>query len=552
MAIDTGRAASVQRATGGDLVVAGLKRWGVEVMFGVPGVQLDQLFDGLARGGEGIRLIHTRHEQGAAYMALGYAMVTGRPGVCAVVPGPGVLNAGAALSTAYACNARVLCLTSTINSALIDRRHGALHEIDDQSGLLRGLTKWTARASHASDIPALVDEAFRQLLIGRPRPVALEIPPDILAQLTVATYADAKPMLTTPPVDAALIEQAAQIAAAAKQPMIVVGGGAQGAGASIRRLAALLQAPIVSRNMGRGVVDDDDEFALPAAAALDRWADVDVVIGIGTRLQQLREWGVDAGLKVIRIDLDQAEMTRVAPPAVAILADAAKGADALADALAAHRLAQASRADEIAESREAFRADVRRDMAPQMAYVDAIRTAMADDDVLVDEMTQVAYVARYGLPVRRPRTFVNSSYQGTLGYGFATALGAQIGAGPRRVVSINGDGGFLYTMPELATAVLHQIPLIAVVFTDGAFGNVRRIQQGSYGGRLIASQLHNPDFVALAENFGAVGIRAEGPDALRAAIERAREIDSPVLIEVPQDTDAMPSPWKHIHGRKVR
>lgn len=554
MDIATGQiAAEVHtRRTGGDLVVAGLRRWGVDTLFGVPGVQLDQLFDGLARGGEGIRLIHTRHEQGAAYMALGYASVTGRPGVCAVVPGPGVLNAGAALATAYACNARVLCLTSTINSALIDRRFGALHEINDQSGLLRNLTKWTARASHAGEIPGLIDEAFRQLMTGRPQPVALEIPPDILAQLTVATYPEAKPAVAHPPLDEALVHQAAEILADAKRPMIVVGGGAQGAGDAVRRLAERLQAPIVSRNMGRGVIDDDDAFALPAAAALDQWADVDVVVGIGTRLTQLREWGMDAKLKVIRIDLDQAEMTRIAPPAVALLADAAQGADALTDAIGPARVPVSSRLEEIAGWREAFRAGVARDMAPQMAYVDAIRAAMADDDVLVDEMTQVAYVARYGLPVRRPRTYVTSSYQGTLGYGFATALGAQVGAGSRRVVSISGDGGFMYTMPELATAMLHGIPLIAVVFSDGAFGNVRRIQQGSYGGRLIASQLHNPDFVAMAETFGATGIRAEGPEALREAIERARGIDGPVLIEVPQDTDAMPSPWKHIHGRKVR
>lgn len=538
--------------TGGDLVVAGLHRWKVDTIFGVPGVQLDQLFDALARGGDGIRLIHTRHEQGAAYMALGYAMVTGRPGVCAVVPGPGVLNAGAAIATAYACNARLLCLTSTINSALIDRRFGALHEINDQSGILRNLTKWTARASHASEIPALLDEAFRQVLSGRPQPVALEIPPDILAQLTVASYPSALPALDNPVIDPALIEKAAAIAASAERPMIVVGGGAQGAGAAIRRLAEQLQAPIVSRNMGRGVVDDEDAYALPAAAALDHWAEVDVVIGIGTRLQQLREWGHDARLKVIRIDLDHAEMNRIALPAVGILADAVEGADALTQALAATKAARAPRTAEIAAIRSSFREGVRRDMAPQMAYVDAIRSSMNDDDVLVDEMTQVAYVARYGLPVRAPRTFVTSSYQGTLGYGFATALGAQVGASPRRVISINGDGGFMYTMPELATAVLHNIPLIAIVFSDGCFGNVRRIQQGSYGGRLIASNLHNPDFAKLAETFGAVGIRAEGPEELKAAIERARGIDGPVLIEVPQDTDSMPSPWKHIHGRKVR
>ena len=172
--------------------------------------------------------------------------------------------------------------------------------------------------------------------------------------------------------------------------------------------------------------------------------------------------------------------------------------------------------------------------------------------MFVDEMTQVGYASRYALPVYTPRTYVNSSYQGTLGYGFATALGAQVGAGKRRVISVNGDGGFMYTMPELATAVLHRIPLIAIVFNDGNFGNVSRIQANKYGGRLIASNLHNPDFVALAHSFGVAGLKAEGPEGLATALETARGLEGPVLIEVPMNLEATPSPWKNVHGRKVR
>jgi acetolactate synthase-1/2/3 large subunit len=485
-------------------------------------------------------------------MALGYAMVTGRPGVCAVVPGPGLLNAGAALATAYACNARVLCLTSTVHSALIDRKHGALHEINDQDGLLRSLTKWTARATHASEIPTLVDEAFRQLLTGRPRPVALEIPPDILAQIAPLSYPERRPDLHHPSIDAEAIERAAALCIEARNPMIVVGSGALEAGPEVRRLAELLQAPVVSRHMGRGTLRHDDDYALQAAAALPFWADVDLAIGIGTRLQQLREWGHDDGLKVIRIDLDQAEMNRVAPPTVGIFGDAAKATGMLADAVAKRGVERASRTAEFAAIKSAFREEVVRDVAPQVAYLDVIREAMADDDVFVDEMTQVGYASRYALPVNAPRTYLNSSYQGTLGYGFATAIGAQVGAGKRRTFSVNGDGGFMYTMPELATAVLHNIPLIAIVFNDGNFGNVRRIQQSKYGGRLIASNLHNPDFVALAKNFGAVGMLARSPDELREALREAKALDTPVLIEVPTDLAATPSPWKHVHGRKVR
>ncbi|MDZ3832849.1 MAG: thiamine pyrophosphate-binding protein [Sphingopyxis sp.] len=541
-----------KRMTGGDALVAGLHRWGVDTVFGVPGVQLDEFFDGLSRGGGDIRLYHTRHEQGAAYMALGYAMVTGKPGVCAVVPGPGVLNAGAALSTAYACNARVLCLTSTVQSALIDRRYGALHEINDQTGLLRNLSKWSARATCASEIPALLDEAFRQLLTGRPQPVSLEVPPDILAQTAMMAYPEALPSLANPLLDPEQIARAAALCADAKNPMIVVGSGALGAREEIRALAELLQAPVVSRHMGRGTLRADDDYAMPAAAALPHWAEVDLAIGIGTRLTQLREWGMDDALKVLRIDLDQAEITRIAPPTLGICADAADATAALTAELAARGIQRPSRVADFQAIKQAFRDEVERDIQPQVGYLDVIREAMAEDDIFVDEMTQVGYAARYALPIYEPRTYVCSSYQGTLGYGYATALGAQVGAGKRRVISVNGDGGFMYTMPELASAVLHNIPLIAIVFADGNFGNVRRIQTNKYAGRVIASHLHNPDFVELARNFGAVGIRAEGPEGLRAALEEAKAADGPVLIEVPMNLETTASPWKHVHGRKVR
>ena len=544
----TGPATTGSAMTGGDALVAGLRRWDVDTVFGLPGIQLDGLFDALQRDGS-LRVVHTRHEQGAAYMAFGYAQVTGRPGICAVVPGPGLLNAAAALATAFACNAPVLCLTSTIPSPYLDRRQGLLHDIEDQPGLLRGLTKWYARANDVSEIPRLIDEAFMQLRTGRPRPVALEIPPDILAQTGLPVYPADRPVAAAPAILPALLKQAADLIADARKPVIVVGGGAQAAGGQIRRLAERTGAPIVSRAMGRGVVRSDDPFSLPGAAIMPHWPDVDLVIGIGTRLQILREWGHDDRLKVIRIDLDRAEMNRVIVPDVAITADAATGAEALYDAVTDTPNPGGL---DIAAIRAVFDAQFAAEFSGQTAYLDVIREAMADDDVFVDEMTQMGYAARFALPVLAPRAFVTSSYQGTLGYGFATALGAQVGAGSRRVISVNGDGGFMFTMPELATAVQHAIPLVAIVFTDGHFGNVRRIQKSMYGGRVIASDLCNPDFVKLAEAFGATGLRADGPEALRGALATARQAQGPVVIEVPVDGDAIPSAGKYLYGRKVR
>lgn len=544
-------ASAPSRLTGGEAVVAGLKRWGINTLFGLPGVQLDGLFDALYRARGDIRVIHTRHEQGAAYMALGHAMATGDPSAFAVVPGPGVLNAGAALATAYACNAPVFCITSTVRLPFLDRNYGALHEINDQLGILRRLTKWCARATHPGEIPELMDEAFRQLLSGRPRPVALEIPMEVLLESGLVAFG-AQPVPSMPFLDTDAVDAAAELARGSRNPLIVVGSGALSASEPVRRLAEIMQAPVISRQLGRGVIDDRNDFSVPGAIGNELWKSADLVIGVGTRLQHLREWGVDSRLKVIRIDVDPMEIGRVAPPAVTILADAGPAVTALHSQLSQSDYRPEPRAKQLRLLKDQLRTECERALAPQLAYVDVIRRALPQDGIFVDEMTQVAYVAKFAFPVYHPRTFVSSGYQGTLGYGFATALGAQVAAGTRRVVSICGDGGFMYNVQELATAVLHKIPLVTIVFSDGHFGNVRRIQLESYEGRVHASNLCNPDFCELAQNFGAIGMRARGPAELEGVLAQAFQKDGPVLIEVPVDTDSTPSPWKYIHGRVVR
>lgn len=540
------------RCTGAAALVAGLERWGIDQVFGLPGVQLDPFFDALYAARERIRVLHTRHEQGAAYMALGSAMATGRPTVFTVVPGPGLLNAGAALATAYACNAPVLCITSTVSWPLLDRHYGALHELPDQSGVLSRLTKWSARAEHASQIPALIDEAFRQLLSGRPRPVALEIPPEVFAQQFLTTPHAQAHQPERPAVDPKQIDSAVKILAATKCPFIVVGGGAQGAAAQVRDLAELLQAPVLSRQMGRGVLPDDHPLSLRAAAGNKLWADADVVIGIGTRLQQLREWGTDARLQVIRIDVDPMEHARVTPPSVGIVADAADATAALTTALRAAGVKRTRAPIDVSAAQKALRVELERQVPVQVAYLDALRAELPRDAVLVDEITQVGHVAKLAFPLHEPRTLITSSYQGTLGFGYATALGAQAALPERRVVSINGDGGFLYTMAELATAVLHNIPVIAIVFNDNCYGNVQTIQRRWYGGRVIATDLHNPDFIALAASFGMRGVRATSPAELRQALRVALAEPRPALIEVPVQTDAMGWVWSFILPEKVR
>ena len=287
---------------------------------------------------------------------------------------------------------------------------------------------------------------------------------------------------------------------------------------------------------------------MPAAHVL--WERADVVLAVGDRLQQpLLNWGYDNDLKVIRIDIDPTEQQRIAPPTVSLVADSQDALRALIPAVEKYNKVRPSAQEEM----DALKAEVDGRMAylePQMTFLKLIREELPDDGFFVEEMTQVGYISRLALPMYKPRTFVTTGYQGTLGWGFATALGVKVANPDKQVLSVNGDGGFMFTVQELATAVQHQIGTVSIVFNDGAFGNVQRMQKENYGNRVIASDLRNPDFVKLAEAFGAQGIRAKTPDEVRQAIRQGFATKGPTIIEVP--VGEMPSPWSISFLPRVR
>jgi acetolactate synthase-1/2/3 large subunit len=375
------------------------------------------------------------------------------------------------------------------------------------------------------------------------------MPMDIMAREAEVNSEATAAMGPSPAPDPEMIAQAAKLLAAASKPMIVVGGGAADAAAEIQSIAEQLQAPVVAYQSGKGILSARHHLSVSPPIGHCLWKDTDVVLAVGTRLHpQQTAWGVDDRLKIVRIDIDPAEITRVRPPAVGIAGDARAALAALVRALAPHGCRASSEAG-LTALKLRFAAEFAA-LEPQMSYLTAIRDVLPDDGIFVDELTQVGYVARFAFPVYRPRTYITSGYQGTLGYGFATALGAKVAHPDKPVVSISGDGGFLYNVPELATAVLHGIAVVAVVFADGAFGNVRRIQQTKYGGRVIATDLRNPDFVRLARDFGAAGARANTPEDLRRELRAAFERPGPTVIEVP--VGEMPEPWHFIHMPRVR
>jgi acetolactate synthase-1/2/3 large subunit len=536
---------------GAEAIVKSLQQYGVDSVFGLPGGQLDHLFDAIYKTDGKLKLIHSRHEQGAAYMAYGYARSTGRVGTYIVVPGPGLLNTTAALCTAYACNTPVLCLTGQIPSAGIGTGRGYLHEIPDQLGLIQKLTKWAARIEHPTQAPDRVREAFKQLQTGRPRPVELEMAMDVMGQQGEVALLPPESHAGLAP-DSEQIEQAAKQLGRSQSPMIVVGSGAQDASKEVLRLAEILQAPVTFFRSGKGVIDDRHYLSQSFPAGHRLWADADVVLAIGTRLKyQQMYWGLDQNLKIVRIDIDPTEINRISTPEIGIVADARIALQALLSALDRHNSPRTSRKQELTNLKAEFQATFEEKIAPQMGYLRVIREELPEDGFFVDEVTQVGFASWYAFPTYHPRHFISAGYQGTLGYGYATALGVQAAHPDKKVVAIAGDGGFLFNVQELATAVQYGLGVVVIVFNDNKFGNVQRQQKEWFGGRVIASDLHNPDFVQLAESFGLTGYRVRTPDELRPVLRGALANSGPALIEVVL-TEDMPTPWPFILTPRAR
>ena len=536
--------------SGGAAIVQSLLKHDIDTVFGLPGAQIYGLFDALYKVGDKINVIGARHEQATAYMAFGYAKSTGRVGLYTVVPGLGVLNTTAALCTAYGCNTPVLCITGQVPSAYLGKGRGHLHELPDQLATMRTLTKWAARIEHPAEAPRMVAEAFRQMTSGRPGPVSLEMCWDTMERKTEVTLW--KPIQADPPnpIDPDQIVRAAKMLVEAKKPMIMVGGGAIEAGKEIIELAETLQAPIVSFRSGRGIVSDDHDLGFTLVAGYNLWHDTDVLLGIGTRLEvPFMCWPYQPkGLKVVRIDIDPVEMVRLKPD-MGIVGDAGIATGELVKAVQNLLVVRPSPREEILEAKAKAKRDIQK-IQPQMAYLETIREVLPRDGFFVEEISQVGFTAWFGFPVYRPRTFVTSGYQGTLGFGFPTSLGVKVANPDKAVVSVNGDGGFMYGVQELATAVKYNIGVVSIIFNNNAYGNVRRDQMQRFKGRLICSDLVNPDFIRLAESFGMAGYRATTPGELKLSLEKALGDSGPSLIEVPVETGSEATPWEFIYPKQ--
>jgi len=531
------------KMTGGQALIRSIYREGIRVIFGLPGVQLYHAMDALYEE-PGIRFITTRHEQATTYMADGFSRAGGGIGTALMVPGPGLLNASAGISTAYSASSPILVLSGQIERDQIGSDRGMLHEINDQLDTIRPVTKSARRVLDPAEIPLVVRESFKELTSGRPRPVEIEIPPETLAQESEIELLEPEIEPRKRP-DSSTLQQAASILNESERPLIWAGGGVISSDAS-RELTALsefLQCPVVMTAEGKGSISDRHPLSLgslrlrndPVAKEDPHF---DVILAIGTRLA-FPAW-LD-GQKVIQIDIDQSELGRNYENTFKVLGDAKVTLSHLLSSLSSISNLRPDQSETISALRSR-RSDTAIRVEPQESLLSSIRSALPDDGILISGMTQMGYYARGFFPVYQPKTFMTSSYSGNLGYAFPFALGAKVAQPDKAVVALSGDGGFLFNSQELATAVQYGINAVVVVFNDSAYGNVMRDQVNRFDGRTIGVDLHNPDFMKLADAYGARGLRAEKHDDLSNLLRDAIAGNKPTLLEVP--VGMMPTPFE--------
>ena len=510
-----------RRMNGGQALVRSLAAQGVAVTFGVPGAGQYEAVDAYFDTG-GIRYVSCRNEQPTTHMADGYARASNRPSSALVVPGAGLFNASGGVSTALRSSSPVIVISGSPE----DRLKGA-----SSSHWLEPITKWAAKATSPADVAAKVPEAVRAACSGRPRPVYLEVAATVLAQEEVVEIAP--PARSEPPAgDPAALERAAALLSDAERPLILAGTGVHrsGAAAALAALAERLPAPVATTTAGKGAISDRSPLALGHAlrayAPLAEFAQSrDVVLAVGTQYGPAGLLGVDPA-RVIRIDLDADALA--ADQALAIEAEARGALETLTG------LVNPGRAEDPTAAIAALngvRFGEGEQLEPQRSYIEALRAAIPDDGMFAYGMNQMGYYSRNYYRVYAPDTYFDP--RGNLGAALPIAMGAKVARPDAPVVACCGDGGVMYHIQELATAVLHDIAVTVVVFNDNAYGNVKRSQQEDFGGRLVGVDLRNPDFVRLSESFGVRGARVQDPAALRQELERAFAGDEPVLIEAP-------------------
>ena len=533
------------KLSGGEAIAKSLVREGVEVVFGLPGVQMYGLIAGI-RDEPTLRWVTARHEFATTHMADGYARVTGKPGIAVIVPGVGIYNAGSGLATAYARSSPVLLLAGQVPRAQIGKGMDGLHEIEDQIDLVKPITKWRKSIMRPHEAPSAVNEAFKQMRSGRPRPTFIEMPPEGMVERESVELLESQPG-SVGPADQADIDAALDALSSARRALMFVGGGIARSDAfdELIELAEMTGMPVVNSAGGKGVIpfshpNSVGSWVGAAGPIKDMIDGADVILAVGTRFTPRNPAG--GGAKVIHIDPDVSILNRPHPDKLKLCGDAKQTLRTLIDGLSASGLDSGVIGQDFDGAAIAAAAEADRAEDPQNLWLSALMDVWPDDAVGIWGMTQLGYYSRQHFETDRRMSYIDSGYMGTLGYAYPTALGAQAGVPDRPVICIVGDGGFGYASGEISTAVRYGLNVVAVVFNDGAYGNVARDLDMDFGGT-YETDFANPDFVDLARSYGAAGFEADSPETLKRAILDALSQDMPSVIDVKVDRLPRPKAW---------
>jgi acetolactate synthase-1/2/3 large subunit len=529
---------------GAQAIVKCLEREGIEVIFGIPGLYNMPIFDALYRHPT-IQVITVRHEQGAAFMADGYARATGKPAAIIPLPGPGLTNAMTGIGEAFYDSIPMLILVTQVNRNFIDKEAGLLHEMTSQYEMLAPLTKHGERIHQGDQISDAFLSAMKVLRTGRPRPVQIEIPRDIQAE-TVEWTSDVDNLLPASPQPSPLADQidlAVKALNQAERPLIYAGGGTISSGASseLVQLAERLGAPVLTTGMGVGSIPSDHPLACGVAwvAAADIRPLVkasDLFLAVGTRFNDgmTHGWNLPLPSTTIRIDIDAAEIERNIPMEQKIIGDAKSTLAAINKKLDGLNFPQFREIHPaLQDARTEYRNALYTKVGATKPWMDVMRETLPRDTILSCDMS-LFWADMLGIfPIYEPRTMLFPWGFGTLGFGVPEALGAKIGKPDQPVVAICGDGAFLFTGTELATAIQYDLNIPIIIPNNDAYGMIKVQQRDQFDEQFMSVDLNNPDFVALAHAFGAYGEKVTNPGEFRMALSSALQADKPTVIEIP-------------------
>jgi len=522
--------------TAGRAVLETIRGYGVTAVFGIPGTHNLEFYRPLAD--LGFRVVTNRHEQGSGYGADGWAQQTGLPGVVITTSGPGLQNAMSAVGTAFCESRPLIVLSPGVARGAEFADVGTLHETKDASAMVGAIAEWSRRVGSAAEAVAAVHEAFALFRTGRPRPVHIEVPLDVLEAPAGVPAADRRPRPLPAPEggDTAAVAEAAALLATAERPVIVAGGGATRAGAALTALAERLGAPVLTTLNGKGAVDEHHPLALGAnlrlAAARAVAEEADVLLVVGSKLGEAELWAprLEARGAVVRVDIAAAQLAKNLEPAAGIRGDARAVLERILDALPA----TVSPPRALDEVRAAILQEIRETAPATVALAEEIASALPEDAIVAGDSSQIVYLALANVLRRSgPHALLYTPTYATLGYGLPAAIGARVAQPERPVVAVVGDGALMFAVNEIVTAVEQRLDLTIVCVDNGGYAEIRQ-NEVDRGMTPVGVDLVQPDWPALARAFGAHGERVDAVDELAPAIRAAIAAGGVRLVHVVQ------------------